>query len=65
MNIKNKVLICLLVLGLTACSSSISGWQILSMQKYCETHNGIDHFIIVLGVGVICRDGAYFEPKSF
>lgn len=56
---KIVVLACLLLAG----CSDVSEWELVSMQKDCESHGGIYSITNTLKTYATCRDGLWVIPK--
>lgn len=54
-----KIALCFVICGfLAGCSFSISGWEILAAEKYCESRGGVDSIQTFFNAAR-CRDGTY------
>lgn len=58
-----KLMLCLLVLTLSGCVSSVDGWEVNNSYEKCEQHSGVDYYFAT-NKYVMCNDGSKFLISS-
>jgi len=59
-----KIVLCGLILMLTACGGSVSIQSIEKAQRVCEMHGGLDKVTILDGIIYQCTNGFYFNQEN-